>query len=169
MDWLLSAIEAMPLAQYLRTARWGYAAVNTTHVLGIALVVGAIMPLNLRLLGFWPSVPLAPLAQLLVPIAAAGLLLTVAAGALLFSVRAEEYAGLAVFKVKLALVGLHFGRARSASCSRNEVGGRTPGEADWSCDRVDDMLARRARLWPPYCVRCRLSKFDPEQSPLPLP
>lgn len=106
MDWLLSAIEAMPLAQYLRTARWGYAAVNTTHVLGIALVVGAIMPLNLRLLGFWPSVPLAPLAQLLVPIAAAGLLLTVAAGALLFSVRAGEYAALTVFKVKLALVGL---------------------------------------------------------------
>jgi hypothetical protein len=106
VDWLLSGIETMPLAQYLRTSRWGYAAVGTAHVLGIALVVGSIMPLNLRLLGFWPNVPLASLARLLVPVAAAGLVLAVAAGALLFSVRAGEYAALTMFKVKLALVGL---------------------------------------------------------------
>ena len=106
MDWFLSGIEAIPLAQYLRTSRWGYAAVGTLHVLGIALVVGAIMPLNLRLLGFWPNVPLAPLARLLVPIAAAGLLLAVVAGVLLFSVRAGEYAALTIFRLKLVLVAL---------------------------------------------------------------
>ncbi|HEY8248958.1 MAG TPA: DUF2214 domain-containing protein [Hyphomicrobium sp.] len=106
MEEILATIEAMPVAQYLRTSRWGYAAVNTAHVLGIALLVGAILPLNLRLLGFWRSVPRAALARVLVPVAATGLLLAVVAGALLFSVRPGEYAALGVLRVKVALIAL---------------------------------------------------------------
>jgi len=103
---ILATIEATPVAQYLRASRWGYAAVNTVHVLGIALLVGAILPLNLRLLGAWRSVPRAALVRVLVPVAAAGLLLAVLAGALLFSVRAEEYAALGVLRLKVALIAL---------------------------------------------------------------
>ena len=72
MDDLLSALQAMPFAQYLRTARWGYAVLNTAHVLGIALLVGAILPLDLRLLGFWPRIPRDDLSRILVPVAVAG-------------------------------------------------------------------------------------------------
>lgn len=106
MEQLLAAIEATSLAQYLRTARWGYAAVNTAHVLGIALLVGAILPLNLRLVGFWRSVPVAPLARVLVPIASTGLAIAVVAGLLLFSIRAREYADLGIFQTKFALIAL---------------------------------------------------------------
>ena len=106
MEEILATIEATPVAQYLRTSRWGYAAVNTAHVLGIALLVGAILPLNLRLLGFWPGVPRVALVRVLVPVAAAGLLLAIVAGALLFSVRAEEYAALGVIRLKVALIAL---------------------------------------------------------------
>ena len=52
MDEVFQALQATPVAQYLRTARWGYATLNTAHVFGIALLVGAILPLDLRLLGF---------------------------------------------------------------------------------------------------------------------
>ena len=104
MEEILATLEATPVAQFLRASRWGYAAVNTAHVLGIALLVGAILPLNLRLLGFWRSVPRAALVRVLVPVAAAGLLLAVLAGALLFSVRAEEYAALGVLRLKVALI-----------------------------------------------------------------
>jgi hypothetical protein len=103
---ILATIEATPVAQYLRTSRWGYAAVNTAHVFGIALLVGAILPLNLRLLGFWPAVSRAALVRILVPVAVTGLLLAIAAGALLFSVRAEEYAALGVIRLKVALIAL---------------------------------------------------------------
>ena len=106
MEAFLAALEATPVAQYLRGARWGYAGVNAAHILGIALLVGAILPLNLRLLGAWPGVPLAPLTRVLVPVAAAGLGLAVATGALLFSVRAREYADLGVVQLKLVLVAL---------------------------------------------------------------
>ncbi|HEX2479362.1 MAG TPA: hypothetical protein VHK45_08790, partial [Geminicoccaceae bacterium] len=63
MESVLDALVASAPAQWLRFSRWGYAAVNTTHVLGIALLVGAILPLDLRLLGLWRSVTLEPLAR----------------------------------------------------------------------------------------------------------
>lgn len=106
MEQFLAAIEATSLAQYLRASRWGYAAVNTMHVLGIALVVGAILPLNLRLLGFWRSVPIAPLVRVSVPVAATGLAIAILAGLLLFSIRAREYADLGILQVKLVLVAI---------------------------------------------------------------
>ena len=106
MEEILAIIEATPVAQYLRTSRWGYAAVNTAHVFGVALLVGAILPLNLRLLGVWRGVPRAALVRVLVPVAVTGLLLAIVAGALLFSVRAEEYAALGVIRLKVAFIAL---------------------------------------------------------------
>jgi len=51
----LTAIEQWPLAAALRSGRWSYAAVNGGHIIGIALLFGAIVPLDLRLivLSFW--------------------------------------------------------------------------------------------------------------------
>ena len=88
----------------LRSERWGYAAVNAAHILGVALLIGAILPLNLRLFGLWRAVPRALLVRVLVPMAAAGLGLAVVAGFLLFSVRAQEYAAIGFLQVKLLLV-----------------------------------------------------------------
>lgn len=104
MEGLLAALEATALAQHLRAARWSYAAANTAHLLGIAMLVGAILPLELRLLGLWRNVAVDPLARVLVPMAASGLALAICAGLLLFSVRAREYAALGVFQLKLLLV-----------------------------------------------------------------
>jgi len=106
LEALLAGLEATAVAQTLRTSRWLYAATNTAHVFGIALLVGAILPLDLRLLGWWPDVPRPPLVRVLVPMAATGLALAVAAGGLLFSVRAREYAGVGFLQAKLALVAV---------------------------------------------------------------
>ncbi len=106
MEAALTALAATELAAALRVSRWGYAAVSGLHILGIALLVGAILPLDLRLLGLWPRVPVAGLARVLMPCAAGGLALAVAMGILLFAVRAPEYAALGVFRTKLALVML---------------------------------------------------------------
>jgi hypothetical protein len=101
---ILGALEASGIAQGLRYSRWGYAAVNTAHVFGIALLVGAVLPLDLRFLGVWKAVPRAGLVRVLVPVAAFGLALAVAMGALLFATRAPEYADVGVFQVKLVLI-----------------------------------------------------------------
>ena len=104
MEGLLNALEASALAATLRVSRWGYAALSASHILALAMLVGASLPLNLRLLGFWPRTEVAALARVLVPVAATGLALAILTGLALFSVRAGEYAALTALQVKLALV-----------------------------------------------------------------
>ncbi len=111
MEPLLAAIQGSDLALALRFSRWSYAAVNTAHVLGIALLIGAIIPLDLRLLGLWSGIERDALVRVLVPVAASGLMLAVTAGLLLFSVRAVDYAALPILWVKLVLVVLGLGSA----------------------------------------------------------
>jgi len=108
---LFAGIEALPVARWLRFSRWGYAAVSTGHVAGIALLIGAIVALDLRLLGVRRELAVASLARLLVPVAASGLFLAIVTGALMFATRAGEYAGLAVFAAKMALVTAGTGHA----------------------------------------------------------
>lgn len=102
-EWL-AALEATSLAQALRESVWVYPVVNAGHVAGVALLVGAIVPLDLRLLGLWQSVPLAPLWQVLTRTAAAGLTLAIGFGFLLFMTRATEYADSRWFIFKMAIV-----------------------------------------------------------------
>ena len=71
VEWL-SALEQLPFVAELRNSRWTYATVNASHIVGIALLFGAIVPLDLRLMGCWRSVPIQTLARILVPVAAAG-------------------------------------------------------------------------------------------------
>ena len=104
MEALLAALENTVLAEALRVSRWGYAALNAAHILGVALLAGSILPLNLRLLGAWPGVPRWTLVKVLTPVAALGLALAIVAGLLLFSVRAREYAGIGFLQIKLALI-----------------------------------------------------------------
>lgn len=103
VEWLTALQELAPVAA-LRSARWTYAAVNASHITGIALLFGAIAPLDLRLIGCFRQVSIHALARVLVPVAAAGLTLAILAGALLFSIRAVQYAGTALFQIKMALV-----------------------------------------------------------------
>ena len=104
MDAILTAIEQSYLASLLRTSRWGYAALNATHIAGIAILVGGILPLDLRLMGFWSTVDRRNLARVLVPTAATGVAMVLVTGLLLFSVRAKEYAGLPLFWAKISIV-----------------------------------------------------------------
>lgn len=112
MEALAAAIEASWPAAALRQSRWVYPAINTAHVFGIALLFGAIVPMDLRLLGVWRrDVPLAVVVRLLKPVAATGAALAVATGLMLFSVQAGDYAALPLFGVKLALVAAGLGHA----------------------------------------------------------
>ena len=101
-----AALEATPLATVLRGSVWVYPLVNAAHILGVALLVGSIVPLDLRLLGVWRSVPLTPLWGVLTRTAGAGLILAVIFGALLFITRASEYTASNLFISKMAVVAL---------------------------------------------------------------
>jgi hypothetical protein len=102
-EWL-AGLEATALARALRDSVWTYPLVNAGHIAGIALLVGSIVPLDLRLLGAWRSVPLAPLWRVLTRTAAVGLALAVVFGLLLFITRATEYVASEFFLAKMAIV-----------------------------------------------------------------
>lgn len=103
---ILAALEGTALAASLRGSVWAYPLVNAAHILGIALLVGGIAGLDLRLIGLWRSVPLDMLSRVLVPVAASGLLLAAVAGGLLFIVKAGDYAASSLFRAKMVLLGL---------------------------------------------------------------
>lgn len=104
LDDALAALHATDLATLLRTGRWAYPIANVLHIAGIGLLLGAILPLDLRLIGLWRSVPASLLARVLVPVAAGGLALALVTGFLLFSVRPAEYAAIDLFAAKLLLI-----------------------------------------------------------------
>jgi hypothetical protein len=106
IDACLAALEATAVARQLRDSVYVYPLVNTGHLIGVALLVGSIIPLDLRLLFAWPSVPLPPLWRVLTRTAAVGLLLAISFGSLLFMTRATEYAASTLFVSKMTLVAL---------------------------------------------------------------
>lgn len=126
---VLAALEASAVATHLRFSRWTYPAVNAGHILGVALLVGTILPLDLRLLGLWPAVARRDLERVLVPVAATGLALAVTTGFLLFSVQARDYAALTLFQVKIGLVVLGALNALAATARRRRGGDRPAVDA----------------------------------------
>lgn len=54
---IAAALEATPLAQFLKGSRWIYPLVNAGHIFGIALLVGAVVPLDLSLAGIVRRLP----------------------------------------------------------------------------------------------------------------
>ncbi len=74
------------------------------HVLGIALLVGAIVLLDLRLLGAWRRVPVALLGPPAIAVAATGLGVAIASGAALFAVQATEYVSNPFLYIKFAAI-----------------------------------------------------------------
>ena len=105
MDPLLSWVEGLPLAVWVRTGAWPFAIANTAHVVGIALLFGGIAVLDLRLLGAASrAIEVAKLARLVLPVAASGFVLAAVTGVLMFMSNAREYWDHPLFAWKLGLI-----------------------------------------------------------------
>jgi len=115
---LLAGIEASAIATHLRASRWTYPLVNAAHILGVALLIGAVAPLDLRLMGLWRDRPLEIFLAVLRPVAAVGAALAMLAGALLFAVKARDYAAMPLFQAKMALIALGLANAALLGGSR---------------------------------------------------
>ena len=91
MNGLLAAWQASPVGEAVRAAGvWAYAVINAAHIAGIATLFGAILVLDLRLLGWRAWRPLHEVAAGTVPVAATGLLVAACTGACLLATNATE-------------------------------------------------------------------------------
>ncbi|MBY5622000.1 DUF6644 family protein [Rhizobium leguminosarum] len=125
LEWLSATTPALAL----RRSGTFYMFVNAAHILAIGLLVGAILPLDLKLAGFFRKVPVEIVAPFLSRAAAVGLVAAVVTGFCLFSVRAVEYAANPAFLAKLCLIALgllnlsivHLGRGWKTAVSTGIV------------------------------------------------
>lgn len=117
MEWL--AILTAPIGQAL--IRWPtlYIVANAGHILSLAMLIGATVILDLRLLGGFNRLPLAETVATLSRIAALALIATLLTGLLLFSVRPLEYIGNTAFLIKIGLVLLGTLNALAGRVSRH--------------------------------------------------
>lgn len=106
---LVEWIGVWPGAVLLQRSGTVYLLVNAAHILGVGLVVGAILPLDLRLLGFYRRVPLEVVGPFLSRAAAAGVALAIVTGLWLFTVKPAEYLGNTAFLCKALLLAVALG------------------------------------------------------------
>jgi hypothetical protein len=125
----LAALEGSALATTLRGSTWLYPLVNAGHIVGIALLFGAIVPLDLRLIGAWKRMSLDVFLRILVPVAVAGLGVAASAGALLFISKATAYAASALFQTKILMLALGIANALAYHFLRRRQGRTGPGGA----------------------------------------
>ncbi len=103
VDW----IGNWPGARWLQQSGTAYLFVNAAHILGVGLLLGAMLPLDLRLvLGRAQQPVLSVLAPVAIRTAATGLGLALLTGAWLFSVSPGDYLQNTAFRWKLLLLSL---------------------------------------------------------------
>lgn len=98
------ALQESALGHAMRSSPALYPAVEILHIIGFVVLVGSILALDLRLLGLARAIPIAPMAQLLLPMSRFGFLLAVSMGFLLFSADASHVVRNPAFQSKLLLI-----------------------------------------------------------------
>ena len=127
-----AAVEGNALATWLRSSAWGYPAVETLHISGLALLFGAAVAFDLRLLGVATLLPVDGVARFLLPLARIGFGVAVLSGLVLFMMQARTFAMMPLFFIKMATVAIAvsntmiFHRGVFTSVARWSHASRTP-------------------------------------------
>lgn len=107
--WALSAAQALEASApgvLMRGSARAYPAANLAHLLGLVLLLGSALLMDLRLAGLFRRLPADALARILLRAAVCGLLILVASGMLMFAADAGALAKSALFRWKVALIAL---------------------------------------------------------------
>ena len=104
------------LSHFVAETLWAYPTLETMHTVGMALLIGSLGLIDLRVLGFKPEIPLLE-TQRLLPLAWLGFTLNAFSGTLLFVSDAVKFSSSYLFWLKIALVVL--GGANAALLGRS--------------------------------------------------
>src|SRR5262249_32679174 len=96
----LSSVEATRLAEFIRESEWAFPAIESTHVIALALVIGTISIVDLRLLGLASTNrAYSELATQVLPWTWGAFVLAVISGTLMFISQPQAYLGNLAFRV----------------------------------------------------------------------
>ncbi len=100
---LFEWLELTALADWVAGSLWGYPITLTAHGIGLAIVVGIIFMLCLRLLGRFDGLPYGAVLSYM-KVAWAGFLLNFVSGFMLFSAQATVFVVSLPFLIKIAAI-----------------------------------------------------------------
>jgi hypothetical protein len=106
MPALAGWLAATPLARAMREQAWLYPLVEVVHIAGFAVLVGAVVLFDLRVLGCGRSLPVRTLGRFLLPWSLASLVLVLPAGLLMFAAQPLQLLANQVFLLKLTLIAV---------------------------------------------------------------
>ena len=90
----------------LKTHVWAYPALEVVHIVGIALLLGNLVLLELRVFGRGAALPVKDLARLSLSVALCGFGLAAASGLLMFATQPAELLSNRIFTSKMLLLML---------------------------------------------------------------
>jgi len=100
-------LEHSALGEFTRSLGvWSYGVINLIHILGITLLFGSILILDLRMLGAWRQVPLATLSRPTTSIAQIGFVLAASSGIPMLTVKTTDYIGNPFLLIKFPAIAL---------------------------------------------------------------
>ena len=91
---------------FLKTTPWAYPALEVVHIVGIALLLGNLIALEVRVFGRAAALPVPALARLSLTLALIGFSLAAASGLLMFATQPDELLSNRAFVVKMGLLAL---------------------------------------------------------------
>jgi len=104
---IISFLENSSIADNIRENELLFPVIESVHVLSICLVVGSILVVDLRLLGFastrWP---VSRVARAILPLTWGAFMVAVASGGLMFISNATKYLGNGFFVAKMMLIAV---------------------------------------------------------------
>ena len=122
-----------PMFSWISGHPWAYPALEVAHITGIALLLGNLVLLELRVLGAAPALPLPALARAALAVALAGFGLAATTGLLMFASQPMELLANRLFTLKMLLLA-------AAGCNAAWFHGRG------SLQRLDGLAKAQALL-----------------------
>lgn len=99
----LNWLENTNYSVWILTSNSGWPLMLTTHAIGLAIVVGVIFPLNLRMLGLYTTIPYTSLRELM-GFAWIGIALNTFTGLSIFMTQASSYVTSTPFLLKITFI-----------------------------------------------------------------
>jgi len=130
--WNWDDIARSELAISIRESEYAFPMLESLHLIGVGLLFGSILMLDLRLIGFAARLPVRRVAGLLLPITWIGFTAQLASGILLFVAYADQYVRTVSFPLKMGLVVLGginmlvFHKTTWRGAGKWDFGGATP-------------------------------------------
>lgn len=113
-------------AASLLSSTWAYPALEVLHLAGVALLLGNLVLMELRVFGWGAALPVRDLARLALTLAVAGFGLAALSGLLMFAAQAAELIANRAFTLKMLLL-------LAAACNAGWFHGRS------SLDKLDTL------------------------------